>query len=299
VTRRFPCSAESRLRADPIEGTASTVRAFLLVECPGPWGVEALRDARLDREVKERLQGLEAATGVRPLLIRRSGVRGRTGVRVFAAYARGQRPWLETARLGHVGELLDVDLAPLGEGRSLGFKREEEPVFLVCTHGRHDACCAERGRPLYAALAAAAPVQSWEVSHIGGDRFAPNVLVLPHGLYYGRLAPEDVSELVELNRAGDLDLAHLRGRSAYPFAVQAAEIHLRRRLGAVGIEPLALGRLTRRGAETRVVFAVEGQAWQVRVRTENGEPLQLTCSAPRATRPLEHHLVGIEPVAGP
>lgn len=298
MTPAFRCSVESRLRADPIEGTASTVRAFLLIESPGPWGVEALWDARLDRDVKERLQTLEVAIGVRPLLIRRSGARHRTGVRVFAAHARGPHPWLETVRLGHAREVLDLDLTPLGEGRSLGLERHAEPIFLVCTHGRHDACCAERGRPLYAALAAAAPTHTWEVSHIGGDRFAPNVLVLPHALYYGRLAPEDVPELVELQRAGQLDLAHLRGRSAYPFPVQAAEIHLRRRLGAVGIEPLAIAGHTRAGAETRVVFVVSGQRWEVRVRSEQGERLQLTCSGPRQSRPLEHHLIAIEP-AGP
>lgn len=294
MTRAFRCSVESGLRADPIEGTASTVRAFLLIESPGPWGVEALWDARLDRDVKERLQGLEAAIGVRPLLIRRSGARHRTGVRVFATHARGPQPWLETVRLGHVRDVLDLDLTPLGGGRSLGLLRHAEPIFLVCTHGRHDACCAERGRPLYAALAAAAPTQTWEVSHIGGDRFAPNVLVLPHALYYGRLAPEDVPEFVGLHRAGHLDLAHLRGRSAYPFAVQAAEIHLRRRLGALGIDPLTIAGHTRVGAETRVVFVVSGQRWEVRVRSGQGEPLQLTCSAPRPSRPLDHHLVGIE-----
>jgi hypothetical protein len=299
VTRAFRCSVQSRLRADPIEGTASTVGSFLLVECPGPWGVEALRDARLDPEVKARLQTLEAEIGARPLLIRRSASRTRAGVRVFAAHTRGSHPWLEAVRLGHPRELLDLDLTPLGEGRSLGLQPHAEPVFLVCTHGRHDACCAERGRPLYAALSGVAASQAWEVSHVGGDRFAPNVVVLPHGLYYGRLDPADVPALVERHRAGHLDLAHLRGRSAYPFPVQAAEIHLRRRLGAVGIEPLTLARRTRLGAESRVEFVVEGQRWEVRVRSEQGERLQLTCSAPRPVRPLEHHLVGIELLAGP
>src|SRR4029453_5830608 len=55
--------------------------------------------------------------------------------------------------------------------------------------GRHGACCAERGRPVAAALAQAHPEETWEVSHIGGDRFAGNLLVLPNGLYYGRLDP--------------------------------------------------------------------------------------------------------------
>ena len=45
-------------------------------------------------------------------------------------------------------------LAALGAGRSVGLTPEADPVLAVCTHGRHDACCAERGRPLARALAA-------------------------------------------------------------------------------------------------------------------------------------------------
>jgi hypothetical protein len=183
VSRAFRCSAQSRLRADPIEGTASTVRSFLLVEAPGPWGVEALRDARLDAEVKARLQTLEAELGVRPLLIRRSGRRRDRGSRILAAHTAGESPWLESASLDDVREILDLELTPLRAGQSLGLARESGPTFLVCTHGRHDACCAERGRPLALALAAVAPGLTWVVSHIGGDGFAPNVLVRQHGLY--------------------------------------------------------------------------------------------------------------------
>ena len=56
------------------------------------------------------------------------------------------------------------------------------PIILVCTHGVHDACCAIRGRPVAAALAARWPDLVWECSHVGGDRFAPNVVLLPDGL---------------------------------------------------------------------------------------------------------------------
>lgn len=298
MTGPFRCSSESRVFGDPMEGTASTVRSFLVVEFAGPWGVEALSDSRLDAEVKERLRTLEASTGIRPLLMRRPRRRGRAGTRVLAAHAAGQDPWTETALLADPRELLDVDLTPLADGRSLGLEVNEGPVFLVCTHGRHDACCAERGRPLYAAMGEEAPGLAWEVSHIGGDRFAPNVLVLPYGLYYGRLDAGDVPAFVGAHRAGLLDLDHLRGRSAYAFPVQVAEIHLRRHLGVAGVAPLPLVERSRSGRETLVVFAVEGDRWEVRVHTEPGEARQLTCSAPRPARPLVHRLIAIEPVAG-
>src|SRR3712207_7435783 len=70
----------------------------------------------------------------------------------------------------------------------------ERPVYRVCAHGGHEACCALRGRPLARALPADDPDDVWECSHLGGDRFAANVLVLPHGFYYGQV-PGDGAEL--------------------------------------------------------------------------------------------------------
>jgi hypothetical protein len=294
VSAPFRCSAASAELSEPLAGTASTVRAFLLVETAGPWGVDAVRDSRLPPEVKQRLGDLEREHRVRPLLVRRHGRTDKTsGARVFAAVTRDVHPWVETARLGDVRELLDLDLSTLGRGVRPGLTPHEEPLFLVCTHGRHDACCAERGRPLCAALAASAADQTWEVSHIGGDRFAANVLVLPHGLYYGRLEPGDAAEFTRTHLEGELDLTHLRGRSAFPFSVQAAEIYLRRHTGELAVDPLPLLEHTRHGAETRVVFRVGEKDWEVRVHTDVGPPRQLTCRAPRESAGLVHTLVDI------
>ena len=296
VTTPFRCSAASRDAEEPLEGTASTVRAFLLLEAPGPWGVDAVLDSRLPVEVKTRLRELEDTHRVRPLLIRRPGRPVLGPTRLFAAYVRTDRPWLETTVLDDVRDLLDLDLTLLGEGRRPGLTSHADPLFLVCTHGRHDACCAERGRPLCAALTQAAPAHTWEASHIGGDRFAPNVLVLPHGLYYGRLDAADAAEFATAHLAGRLDLDHLRGRSAYPFSVQAAEIHLRRHLGATEAAPFVLTEHSRHGTETTAVFEVAGQAWQVRVHTELGEPRQLTCRARGTSLGPTHELVDLAPL---
>jgi hypothetical protein len=289
----FRCSAASLDEGEPQEGTASTVRAFLVVECPGPWGMDAVRDSRLPESVKTMLAGLEQHNRVRPLLARRPGRQVEGPVTVFAAYVHSERPWLESVELDAVDALLDHDLAALGEGGSLGWRRRTDPVFLACTHGRHDACCAERGRPVCAALAQAAPRETWEVSHIGGDRFSANVLVLPHGLYYGRLEPADASRFAELHLGGRLDLDHLRGRSSYPFSVQAAEVHLRRRLGVYRVAPFPLLEHERRGTETTAVFEVGGEVWEVRVHTELGDKRQLTCRARTLSVGPVHELVGI------
>ncbi len=292
MTGDFRCSAASRAVPEPIAGTASTVRAFLLVEAPGAWGVDAVAGARLDPEVRSRLRELTRA-GVRPLMIRGHGRQRTAGTRVFAASVGRGRPWLETAVLDDPRDLLDLPLAGLPAGTSPGLTSYDEPLFCVCTHGKHDACCAELGRPLCRAMHEVAPEHTWEVSHVGGDRFAPNVLVLPLGLYYGRLEPSDAAALVAAVRRGELDLAHLRGRCSLPFPAQAAEVFLREHLGH--LEAAAMPVLEREvaGEQTRVVFEVAGAPWQVRVRTGRSEASRLTCRAQALSAPPAHHLVDI------
>jgi hypothetical protein len=295
----FRCSAASLTRDEPIVGTASTVRAFLLVENPGPWGVDALRDARLEPvEVRDALRERAALAGVRVLLVRRPGrATAGEGRRVFAAYADPEQPWLETATVSQPRALLDLDLGSLARGRPLGLTRCDEPVFCVCTHGRHDACCAELGRPTAAALSHSHPEHTWEVSHVGGDRFAANLLVLPDGLYYGRVDPGGAPGLASRHLEGHLDLTRLRGRSGYSFAVQVAEVGLRRRLGETGRDALRLLWVRTEGDLTRLSFQVLGAgasatyAVQVRRRTEPAQ--QLTCRALRANQVPAYDVVDV------
>lgn len=144
----FRCAAASAERQDALLGTASTVRAFLLIENAGPWGENALRDCRLPAEVLENLRVGAQRARVRPLLIRRhlrvDRDSGEDRIRVFAAYAHAHRPWLETTELASPDALLRLDLEAFGRGESPGMTPFDESLFLVCTHGRHDACCAEQ-----------------------------------------------------------------------------------------------------------------------------------------------------------
>ena len=83
-----------------------------------------------------------------------------------------------------------------------------------------------------AALAAAHPEETWEVSHIGGDRFAGNLLVLPHGLYYGRLDPAAAARASPAPTwPASSTSTTCAAAPGCAMPVQAAEIALRRELG--------------------------------------------------------------------
>jgi hypothetical protein len=115
-----------------------------------------------------------------------------------------------------------------------------DPLWLVCTNGKRDACCAKDGLPVARALAARLPGRVWECSHLGGHRFAANVLLLPAGLCFGRLRAEDVDNLVDLVARGELPLHLLRGRTVLAPVAQAAEIAARIELDERTLAPLTV-----------------------------------------------------------
>jgi len=296
LTLRARCAVASQANHEPLFGTASTVTKFLLLEDPGPWGVDALRDARMPPALKQQLIRQSNEYGVRVLLIRRHGRATPGRLRCFAVTAGPGVRWVETTTLHEPADVLDLDLAALGAGRSLGLARHDHQLLLVCTHGRHDPCCAERGRPLAAALARSHPEQMWECSHIGGDRFAGNLVVLPDGWYYGRVEAADGPRIAAEHLAGRLDLQHLRGRVTSGFAVQAAEWHLRTKLDLTGVDAVRPLHASSRQRLVDAQFAVEGgQHWRVRVRVGRGPAEKLSCRDPELSRPPAYELLDIEP----
>jgi hypothetical protein len=290
----YRCATASRARGESVAGSASTYRTFLLLEEPGPWGQDAWRDARLPEglgaEVKRRCGPLS----VRPLLIRAQHRRRPRGRRLFLAHAEGpDHHRLLSASVTDPREVLDLDLAAFLAGDDLGLSPAERSIYAVCTHGRHDACCAERGRPVLASVAAITPDQAWGVSHIGGDRFAGNLLVLGEGLYFGGLDADSAARAVLAHRDGHLDLEHLRGRSCWPMPVQAAEIELRRALEHTRLDGIRLVHRRAEGDLRIVDLEADGAPHTVILRRREAEPVLLTCHARRAEPPVGWEVVSI------
>ena len=286
------CSARSLALSEPLTATASRVRAWLLVEQPGPWGIDALTASRLDPEIGAALARAGHAAGVRVLLVRRPG---RTPAedaerprRCFIAHTGAAARWVEQLAPADPAELLGIDLRALRRPRPPGIGATvTEPLLLVCTNGRHDRCCADRGRPLALALARTASVGElvWESSHIGGDRFAGNLVCLPDGLYFGRVGPAEAAAVAGAYLSGRIDLDHYRGRSCYDMLVQAAEDAIRRKWGLDGVGDLVLtGREAAGTGEVVTRWAGPAGVYLARVRAVPTDPPRpLTC---RSTRPV-------------
>ncbi|WP_293165900.1 sucrase ferredoxin [Okeania sp. SIO2C9] len=77
--------------------------------------------------------------------------------------------------------------------------------MLVCTHANVDVACGRFGYPIYKKLRSeyAATSQGnlrvWRCSHFGGHQFAPTLVDLPDGRYWGHLEPEMLDLLVLRN----------------------------------------------------------------------------------------------------
>ncbi|MBM7769896.1 hypothetical protein JOD54_000100 [Actinokineospora baliensis] len=160
-------------------------------------------------------------------------------------------------------------------------------MYLVCAHGRHDPCCAIRGRPLAAALSADRPQETWECTHVGGDRFAGNLVALPHGLYYGQVPPASGIEVAKRYESGLIEPAYFRGRSAFTAPVQAAQEFARSRAGEFGVDSFPPVRVQRSGHEQWDV-ELDGAALVVRaVFTRSDSPLTCSATVPAGVRRFE------------
>jgi Sucrase/ferredoxin-like len=290
------CSAVSRASSEPLYGTASRVRGWLLLEQPGPWGPEAPLQSRLDPVLGAALQARAEAARVRLLLLRRPGRSPAGPPRCFVAHSGRRRRWVEERQLDDPADLLGLNLDGVRVGRRPGFGAlARQPLHLVCTNGRHDRCCATWGRPLAAALAASHRAGVWECSHIGGDRFAGNLVCLPHGLYFGRVGPQEGPRVAAAYERGLVDLDHYRGRSCDPPVVQAADWFARRELDLLGVDDLAvLGLRPEPDGLMAVGFASPAGRVELRLRVASAAPRLLTCNSRRALAPPAYTLVGLD-----
>jgi hypothetical protein len=279
--------------------TAPPAARYLLVEVPGPWGRSAPSDSRLDHYSSGRLADRAARTGVRILLVRRPGRHAqppRDAVRAWALV--DTRPGYADVRWGvwrHEHELLEIDLT--APERLPAHRQGPQHLALVCTQGRHDLCCAVRGRPVALELARTAPLWDvWECSHVGGDRFAANLLLLPSGEMFGGLDPASAVTALQTFDAGRIDLPHHRGRvGRSPVAIH----HVAASTGLADRDALGVVRVEGDDPHWQAEVTGRGGRWLAELVTHWSEPELLTCSAGGLERARRFDLASLTRLAAP
>ncbi len=286
------CSVAARGLGEPVDATAPHAVSWLAVVVPGSWPAEATS------RLPDALRGsLATAPTVRAVLVRPPG-RQETEVGLLLAGTRPGRTWLREVSAAEAPDVLDrlaadgsPALAALATGRDPGLgRRSDRPAVLVCTNGARDACCAREGRPAVALLLDRLPpprrgrlgrpgagADVWEASHLGGHRFAPTAVVLPHGVLLGGLGP-DPAPLVEAVSGvitGRTVLDGYRGRSTWLTHEQAAETAVRRHLAVIGVNAGADDVVVDGSTVVEPVSGRVGGSWRVLVRHSGGRTFRV------------------------
>ncbi|MDN5726460.1 MAG: sucrase ferredoxin [Propionibacteriales bacterium] len=297
MTAAFLCAEAARLRGDSMVGTAAPGRTWILIEHRGGWPPNGFDGLGLPVHVTTAVNTAARNNGARILLIRRHGRRLRGGSGAWAvlrhatngAHSQQWGRWHDDHDLLAIPEALARTPPPPDP--------DTQPVLLVCAHGQHDACCSVRGRPVARALAERWPELVWECSHVGGDRFAANIVIAPDGVYYGNLNADNAVATVEQHLSGLIHPDHLRGYTDLTPPQQTAVVAALRRFGPAGRHDLIVQRTERDEDHWRVDLLVADHGpVRVDLLARRTTPYQLTCRGQQPTSAVHYEVLDLQPI---
>jgi hypothetical protein len=252
-------------------GTVNPLGLWLLIEFRARWEREAIQV--FAEAVQLRLKSLRAKVPAMRLALIRQPDRTSGPLSLFWAFSHEHRPRLYRTHFTNYEDLrfdaqqMDGEIA--------------EKLFAVCTHGTHDLCCARFGNTIYTRMRAICE-NVWQISHVGGCRFAPNVVCLPHGIVYGRVESGDCEAIVSGYQQGSILVTKARGRSCYSKPIQAAEHFLRSEKNLTDVGDLSLiGASENPPGQWSVTFSSRGsRQYRVLLSIERGQTeTYKSCSA--------------------
>jgi hypothetical protein len=198
---------------DPI-GSAIAVEQYLIIEAAQPWPIPIwIEPDPMPQGVIDALKFVWDGGGtIRQLAIAPDKEYSIPGYKhvfyyrrpsgLFAEYEK-QEFLVPDAKIGDLALALIKQPDKLPDFQHYRQKSAHIRELLVCTHGNVDAACSRFGYPFYKKLRAEYAVTNklrvWRCSHFGGHQFAPTLVDLPLGQYWGHLQPEILDVLVWRN----------------------------------------------------------------------------------------------------
>ena len=206
-----------------MRGTAPRVDFWILLEYIEMWAPDPIKSNQLPTGVQMWMTRMVALLRERGRFPRVQMIRGNRAANSGYSMYIAQSGQLRHHTLDSYEAILDLNICEdFGE-------LVESNTYFVCTHGTRDLCCAKYGHRTWTVLNELSNGRAWQCSHLGGHRFAPNVLVLPQARLYGRVHAESVASFFRIVEAHEIATKHLRGRSELMPEDQVKEL---------GIEPV-------------------------------------------------------------
>lgn len=273
------CSNIAQLTGEPLHGSASFATTWLILEYSGEWRAKATNDNDLPASVQCWLADQAAKwANSRVLFVKQA--RQTADKNLYVATTTEKQSRLCHTQFESFEQLVNIDSEQLAEPT-------EQTLFLVCTNGKRDQCCAKFGLPVYGSMAAFSAesqnTTTWQSTHLGGHRYAATMAVLPAGIYYGYLAPHNSAEVVEATKRGEIALPYYRGRTFYDGVTNAADYFLRQHTQQLAWDWFRLLNTTHDETATQVRFVgKDKRIHRVELVAEKSEPVLVSCSPTKA-----------------
>ena len=260
------CSDNSRKVGEDIVGTATNNQTYVLIECPPPWNSDAFNSKWVPDNLRLLVQ--EAKRAKLPIKFQLiandlSHKVDSTTLLIYHQEEGGGKGYFKREF-----KLENIEQAAATIKKWLWKKNLKYQInatttrdILICTHGSHDKCCARYGNPFYFQAKNVISnlgldnVRIWKSSHFGGHRFAPTMIDLPQGRYYGNLDQESFKSI--LTHTGDIKCFKdiYRGWGILPKSIQIVERELILWYGWDWFNYKAAGRIVEQNADKSNVFA--------------------------------------------
>ncbi|MDE0291463.1 MAG: hypothetical protein OXK19_02965 [Candidatus Dadabacteria bacterium] len=294
--KTLTCSQMSSQSGEHLYGTALEVKNWFLLEYSKVWKRDAFPESALPVEVKEHLEGfLSSFEESRIQLIGGPGP-SKGNLAFYYAHSSEFSPKLYRFEIETYEDLLSIDLPELVSTGEIEKFSCEEKLALVCTHGAHDGCCAVAGAEVYRELLKKEGISAWRTSHVGGHRFAANMIMLPEGIYYGRVNGGNLDDVVSSHLRGEIFLDCFRGRSCYSQTSQVSDYFLRKEIEKLGIYDIRWQFEKDQEDYTSVEFGVEGDTTVYGINTvvmNHGARLRTSCDSPEVKSIPQFFFYGI------
>ena len=217
TTDTTPCAEVSAALNEPMIGSAPQVGLWILLEVRDVWEPKNLETNSLPDVANAWLDDAMVRGEAEGWMPRAQFIRHRrrpSDPLTVMTFREGE---LRRQEIGDYSELAAID--PL----DCQMRQCEEILYFVCTHARRDVCCSREGLPTWQRLDTLSNGRAWQTTHLGGHRFAPNVLTLPTARSYGRVRVDEVDAFFAEIESGTVPARFLRGNSILPPDAQACE----------------------------------------------------------------------------